>query len=70
MHTTRCGPDWRATCAFPLPPGQGARKVIEGRVGKGYVEQEVRDRLLETHYSQAARELKLSLVDANIDPQP
>lgn len=51
-------------------PGKAPRKVIEGRVGKGYVEQEVRDRLLETHYSQAARELKLSLVDANIDPQP
>lgn len=51
-------------------PGKAPRKVIEGRVGKGYVEQEVRDRLLQTHYSQAARELQLSLVDANIDPQP
>ncbi|GGR88338.1 trigger factor [Deinococcus sedimenti] len=50
-------------------PGKAPRKVIEGRVGKGYVEQEVRDRLLETHYTQAARELKLSLVDANIEPQ-
>ncbi|UBV42097.1 trigger factor [Deinococcus taeanensis] len=50
-------------------PGKAPRKVIEGRVGKGYVEQEVRDRLLQTHYTQAARELKLSLVDANIDPQ-
>ncbi|WP_309570147.1 trigger factor, partial [Deinococcus sp.] len=27
-------------------------------------------RLLQTHYTQAARELKLSLVDATIDPQP
>ncbi|GGM12165.1 trigger factor [Deinococcus aerophilus] len=51
-------------------PGKAPRKVIEGRVGKGYVEQEVRDRLLQTHYSQAARELQLSLVDASIDPQP
>ena len=51
-------------------PGKAPRKVIEGRVGKGYVEQEVRDRLLQTHYSKAAQELKLSLVDANIDPQP
>jgi len=51
-------------------PGKAPRKVIEGRVGKGYVEQEVRDRLLQTHYTQAARELKLSLVDATIDPQP
>ena len=50
-------------------PGKAPRKVIEGRVGKGYVEQEVRDRLLETHYTQAARELKLSLVDASIEPQ-
>jgi trigger factor len=51
-------------------PGKAPRKVIEGRVGKGYVEQEVRDRLLQSHYSKAAQELKLSLVDANIDPQP
>ncbi|WP_412026977.1 trigger factor [Deinococcus yunweiensis] len=51
-------------------PGKAPRKVIESRVGKGYVEQEVRDRLLQTHYTQAARELKLSLVDATIDPQP
>ncbi|ACO45407.1 trigger factor [Deinococcus deserti] len=50
-------------------PGKAPRKVIEGRVGKGYVEQEVRDRLLQVHYPQAARELKLSLVDATIDPQ-
>ncbi|PNY81103.1 trigger factor [Deinococcus koreensis] len=51
-------------------PGKAPRKVIESRVGKGYVEQEVRDRLLQTHYTQAARELKLSLVDATIDPRP
>lgn len=51
-------------------PGKAPRKVIEGRVGKGYVEQEVRDRLLQSHYSRAAQELKLSLVDASIDPQP
>ncbi|WP_288432996.1 trigger factor [uncultured Deinococcus sp.] len=50
-------------------PGKAPRKVIEGRVGKGYVEQEVRDRLLQTHYPQGARDLKLNLVDATIDPQ-
>ncbi|MFK7600612.1 trigger factor [Deinococcus sp. SM5_A1] len=50
-------------------PGKAPRKVIEGRVGKGYVEQEVRERLLQANYSKAAQELKLSLVDANIDPQ-
>ncbi len=49
-------------------PGKAPKKVIEGRVGKGYVEREVRDRLLQVHYPQAARELNLSLVDATIDP--
>ncbi|EYB68027.1 trigger factor-like protein [Deinococcus phoenicis] len=49
-------------------PGKAPRKVLEGRVGKGYVENEVRERLLQAHYPQAARELKLSLVDAQIDP--
>ena len=51
-------------------PGKAPRKVIEGRVGKGYVETQVRDRLLETHYSQGLRDLGINLVDANIDPQP
>ncbi|WP_027459445.1 trigger factor [Deinococcus murrayi] len=51
-------------------PGKAPRKVLESRVGKGYVEQEVRDRLLQVHYPQAARELKLNLVDAQIDPGP
>lgn len=50
-------------------PGKAPRKVIENRVGKGYVEAQVRDRLLETHYSQGLRDLKLNLVDATIDPQ-
>ncbi|GBF07574.1 trigger factor-like protein [Deinococcus aerius] len=49
-------------------PGKAPRKVLEGRVGKGYVENEVRDRLLQAHYPQAVRELKLSLVDAQIEP--
>ncbi|ANE44297.1 trigger factor [Deinococcus puniceus] len=49
-------------------PGKAPRKVLEGRVGKGYVEQEVRDRLLQVHYPQGARDLKLNLVDATIDP--
>lgn len=51
-------------------PGKAPRKVIEGRVGAGYVEGQVRDRLLQVHYPQSARELKLNLVDATIDPQP
>ncbi|WP_272976150.1 trigger factor [Deinococcus geothermalis] len=51
-------------------PGKAPRKVLESRVGKGYVENEVRDRLLQVHYPQAARELKLSLVDARIEPEP
>ncbi|GAA5511378.1 trigger factor [Deinococcus carri] len=50
-------------------PGKAPRKVLESRVGKGYVENEVRDRLLQAHYPQAARELKLSLVDAQIEPE-
>ncbi|MGI8748026.1 MAG: trigger factor family protein, partial [Deinococcus sp.] len=44
-------------------PGKAPKKVLEQRVGAGYVENEVRDRLLQVHYPQAARELKLSLVD-------
>ncbi len=50
-------------------PGKAPKKVIEQRVGAGYVENEVRERLLQVHYPQAARELKLSLVDAEIEPQ-
>lgn len=66
---TRCGQGSRATCAcLASGPARPPRKVLESRVGKGYVENEVRDRLLQTHYPQAARELKLSLVDANIEP--
>ncbi|WP_102125516.1 trigger factor [Deinococcus planocerae] len=49
-------------------PGKAPRKVLENRVGKGYVEQEVRERLLQAHYPQAARELGLNLVDAQINP--
>ena len=49
-------------------PGKAPRSVLEKRVGTGYFENEVRDRLLEVHYPQAARELKLNLVDASIDP--
>ncbi|WP_407569339.1 trigger factor [Deinococcus altitudinis] len=49
-------------------PGKAPKSVLEKRVGAGYVESEVRERLLEVHYPQAARELKLNLVDASIDP--
>lgn len=49
-------------------PGKAPRKVIEGRVGKGYAEGVIIERLLQQHYPQAARELNLNLVDAHIDP--
>ena len=50
-------------------PGKAPKSVIEKRVGTGYVENEVRDRLLQSHYPQAVRELKLNLVDAEIEPE-
>ena len=49
-------------------PGKAPKKVLESRVGSGYVENEVRDRLLQVHYPQAVRDLKLSMVDAEINP--
>ncbi|AFZ67813.1 trigger factor [Deinococcus peraridilitoris] len=49
-------------------PGKAPRSVIEKRVGRGYIESEVRDRLLENHYPRAVRDLKLNLVDAEISP--
>ncbi|ADY26932.1 Trigger factor [Deinococcus proteolyticus MRP] len=50
-------------------PGKAPRRVIEKRVGEGYVESEVQNRLVNAHFPQAVRELELSLVDANIEPQ-
>lgn len=50
-------------------PGKAPRKVLENRVGSDYVKAQVRDRLLDTAYPQALRELNLNLVDASIDPQ-
>ncbi|WP_261664596.1 trigger factor [Deinococcus sp. Marseille-Q6407] len=49
-------------------PGKAPRRVIEKRVGEGYAESEVQNRLVNTYFSQAMRELELSLVDAQIDP--
>ncbi|MFC4456313.1 trigger factor [Deinococcus sonorensis] len=49
-------------------PGKAPKSVLAQRLRKGYIEEEVRDRLVEIHYPQAARELKLSLVDAHIHP--
>lgn len=49
-------------------PGKAPRRVLESRVGSGYVQSEVRDRVLNTAYPQALRELNLNLVDAQIDP--
>lgn len=51
-------------------PGKAPKSLVAKRVGAGYVEQEVRDRLINAHYPQALRELKLSLVEATIDPEP
>ncbi|PYE49014.1 trigger factor [Deinococcus yavapaiensis] len=50
-------------------PGKAPRSVLEKRVGRGYVEGEVRDRLLDTFYPQAVRELQLNIVDAEITPE-
>ena len=49
-------------------PGKAPRSVLEKRVGRGYIEGEVRDRLLENFYSSAVRELQLNLVDAEVSP--
>lgn len=49
-------------------PGKAPRSVLEKRVGRGYIEGEVRERLLENHYPRAVRELKLNLVDAEVSP--
>ena len=46
-------------------PGKAPRGVIEARVGKDAVAQEVRDALVETYYPQAAQELDLNPVSAN-----
>ena len=46
-------------------PGKAPRGVIEARVGKDAVAQEVRDALVETYYPQAAQELELNPVSAN-----
>ncbi|WP_027481001.1 trigger factor [Deinococcus pimensis] len=50
-------------------PGKAPRSVLEKRVGTGYIEGEVRDRLLDRFYPQAVRELQLNLVDAEITPE-
>ncbi|GHG02531.1 trigger factor [Deinococcus piscis] len=50
-------------------PGKAPRRVIEKRVGEGYAEGEVQNRLVNAHFPQAIRELELSLVDAHIEPQ-
>lgn len=49
-------------------PGKAPRRVIEKRVGEGYAESQVMERLVNTHFPKAARELELNLVDAQIDP--
>ena len=51
-------------------PGKAPRRVIEKRVGEGYVEGEVQNRLVNAHFPRAVRELELNMVDAQIDPQP
>lgn len=50
-------------------PGKAPRKVIEGRVGRDYIDNQVTERLINNQFQSAVRELKLSLVDFNvIDP--
>lgn len=46
-------------------PGKAPRGVIEAKVGKDAVAQEVRDALVETYYPQAAQELDLNPVNAH-----
>ncbi len=46
-------------------PGKAPRGVIEAKVGKDAVAQEVRDALVETYYPQAVRELELTPVHAH-----
>ena len=46
-------------------PGKAPRGVIEAKVGKDAVAQEVRDALVETYYPQAAQELELNPVHAH-----
>lgn len=43
-------------------PGKAPRGVIETRVGKDAIAQEVRDALVQTHFPQAVRELELTPV--------
>lgn len=49
-------------------PGKAPRRVIEKRVGEGYAETQVMERLVNAHFPKAARELELNLVDVNIEP--
>ncbi len=49
-------------------PGKAPRSVLEKRVGRGYIEDEVRERLLENYYPRAVSELKLNMVDAEVSP--
>ncbi len=48
-------------------PGKAPKSVVAKRVGSDYIEQEVRDRLVNAQLSQALQELQLNLIDANFD---
>lgn len=49
-------------------PGKAPRSVVVKRAGEEYVKDEVREKLLQTSYPVAVRELKLALLDAEIRP--
>lgn len=49
-------------------PGKAPRSVVVKRAGEEYVKDEVREKLLQTSYPIAVRELNLALLDAEIRP--
>lgn len=50
-------------------PGKAPKSVVIKRVGQDYVDNEVRDQLLQNHYPKALQELALTIVDAEIHPE-
>ncbi|GEM50005.1 trigger factor [Deinococcus cellulosilyticus] len=50
-------------------PGKAPKSVVVKRVGQDYVDNEVRDQLLQNHYPKALQELNLAIVDAEIHPE-
>ena len=50
-------------------PGKAPRSVVMKRAGEEYVKDEVREKLLQSSYPVAVRELNLALLDAEIRPE-